>query len=328
MSGRRTVPLVIAAKNEAANIGACVRSARQAAAFAEARWPVSIDVRVVCDDCEDETEALARAAGATTLRSSGGKVIAQRRGAAMKAPYYLFSDADVVLSEDALSALCGAMEVGPQVLAASVPRVPLRPVSSGLVAEAAYLYNLRRGFRTEPGWISGRMFAVRCYDVPGPAPACRDDRYLALERGVVAEDIYLSRSVLQRGGRAALVETTRGAVFFRPPETLRGLYRYYRRLRRELERTDALFPLLRALHVVRRVDTAALASAPRRERSLFRVFVATMRAFEVIYLVDRAYHRRVLRRSGAAWPVVEESKRQIVPSEIPGLPELPEDLRG
>lgn len=295
------IPVVVVAKNEERAIGACL----DALATAGPRFVV----RVVCDDCTDGTEAIARARGVDVLRSSGGKIAAQRLGSSGDAPYHVFCDADVVVSPDALSALTNALE-DPRVLAASVPRVPVPPTRRTWLAEAVYVYNLRRGFRTEAGWISGRLFAVRRYDVPD-VRGCAGDRWLALEGGLVAEDLYLSRRARHEGGPDALVETARGAVYFRPPETLRSVYRYYRRLRRELERTDALVPALRGVHVSRATDLAALARAPLHEQRAFARFERTIRALDVVYRSERWLRRHVLRRPGVTWPRVDESKDAI-----------------
>ena len=295
------IPVVVAAKNEERAIGACLDSLAAAGP--------GFVVRVVCDDCTDGTEAIARARGVEVLRSSGGKIAAQRLGSRGDAPYHIFCDADVVVSPDALPALVTAL-ADPCVLAASVPRVPVRPIRRSWLSEAAYVYNLRRGFRTEAGWISGRLFAVRRYDVPD-VRGCPGDRWLALEGGLVAEDLYLSRRARHEGGPDAIVETVRGAVYFRPPETLRGVYRYYRRLRRELERTDALVPALRGGHVSRVTDLAALARALPNERRAFARFERTFRALDVVYRTERWLRRYVLRRPGITWPRVDESKGAI-----------------
>ncbi|MEO6953910.1 MAG: glycosyltransferase [Polyangia bacterium] len=305
------IPVVVAAKNEESAIGACLEALLRAVEHAR---PLDLAIRVVCDDCTDATEAIARAHGVEVVRSSGGKIAAQRLGSDVDAPFYVFCDADVVVSPDALVALTEAM-ADPRVLAASVPRVPVRPLRRTALAEAAYVYNLRRGFRVEAGWISGRLFAVRRYDVPD-VRGDAGDRFLSLERGLLAEDLYLSRRARHEGGPEAIVETTAGRAYFRPPETLRGLYRYYRRLRRESERTDALVPELRSAVVHRRTDRRALERAPLHEQRAFHLFLRTIRLLEVGYRVERAV-RRVLRRPGSAWARVEESKRGIEACELP-----------
>lgn len=306
------ISVVVAAKNEASAIGACLDALARAV---ERARPTPFSVRVVCDDCTDTTEQIARTRGVEVLRSSGGKIAAQRLGCSgMDAPYHVFCDADVVVSPDALVALADAMR-DPRVLAASVPRVPVRPARTTAIAHASYVYNLRRGFRIEPGWISGRLFAVRRHEIPTVRGA-DGDRFLALERGLVAEDLYLSRRARHEGGPDAIVETTHGRVYFRPPETVRGLYRYYRRLRREGQRTDALAPELRGGAVHRRTDHGALARAPVHEQRAFALFQHTIRLLEVVYRVERAV-RRTIGRPGAAWPRVEESKRGIEPCELP-----------
>jgi glycosyltransferase involved in cell wall biosynthesis len=61
--GIRRVGVVIPAYDEAATVGACVRSVAAAAA----RCPVEVRIVVVADSCSDDTAAVARSAGASVV---------------------------------------------------------------------------------------------------------------------------------------------------------------------------------------------------------------------------------------------------------------------
>jgi hypothetical protein len=106
-----------------------------------------------------------------------------------------------------------------------------------------------------------------------------------------------------------LVETPMGEVFFRPPETLAGMYRYYLRLRRELERTDALFPETRDVH--RRFGSRTpdlLARAGVGDRIAWTVFHACLSLCRVRYRADRFLQRHGRGGVRDAWQPIPETK--------------------
>ncbi len=90
------------------------------------------------------------------------------------------------------------------------------------------------------------------------------------------------------------------------------MYRYYRRMRRELERVSLLFPELEAAHLTygtRRGDQ--LASASVADRMAWAEFQAWLALCRVAYHVERTYWRRLSRTTHQAWPPVEETKHSL-----------------
>jgi len=123
------------------------------------------------------------------------------------------------------------------------------------------------------------------------------------------DDIYLSRRVVAEHGPDALVETPLGCVQFRAPETWRGMYRYYRRMRMELERVSALFPELDAAHArfgSRPADRLATATAG--ERRAYARFQRALLVCRAGYRLERAWYQRVARSTCQPWPPIEETK--------------------
>lgn len=309
------VPVTVAAKNEERSLPACLAALLASARHAEARLPLRFDVLVVADDCTDGTEAVAaRCSGVRCTRSSGGKVEAQRRGV-RPGPFQVFCDADVLPAEDTLLALARALLFEPGVFVAFPPKRPLPPRRSSLLARALHLYNLRHGWSSQRTWFNGKCFAIREWtapsleDVARRAAALPHDPFLDLRAGLVADDVFLSRHAVLHHGVAALAEVRCGPLEFRAPETLRGMYRYYRRLRRELERIDLLFPETRAVHRqfgARRQDL--LHAAPPRERLLHGVFQAALLLCRLAYRGERSCVRNAVWRPGDSWRPIEESK--------------------
>ncbi len=313
------VPVTIAAKNEAQALGPCLDALLIAARYAAERGIVC-ELLVVLDDCTDDTEAVARARGVRTIRASGGKVEAQRAGL-RDGPFGVFVDADVLLTPPTLAALVEAMLAAPGAVVAFPPRRPLPPVARGWLAWALHVYNRERGFSSQRTWFNGKCFAMRGWSVPTRAELADRiarlpvDRFHDYAAGLRIDDIYLSRRVVAEHGPAALIETRAGCVVYRAPETWRGMYRYYRRMRMELDRVSALFPELDAAAArfgARRPDR--LAAAPLAGRIAYGLFTLALAGCRVVYRLERAYYQRLARTTCPAWPPVEETKCSLVTS--------------
>lgn len=314
------VPVIVCARNEERSIGATLDALLAAARHAEARGAFRYVLVVVLDDTADGTAAVvARHAGVVTVESHGGKVEAQRAGVRLFAsrppPFVVFCDADVRPSEDALLALSTLLADRAEVQVATCPLRPLAPRRSTPLAAALHTYNRRRGFSSSRTWFNGKLFAMRAWSVPSRAALqprisrLPRDPFYDFDAGLVVDDIYLSRMVLREHGPRAIAETETGCVHFRAPETWRGMNRYYRRMRRELERLDLLFPETRPVHEAhgrRRQDL--LAGAPLRERVHHAIFRAALAACQAAYVSERVWVRHVRRAPREFWPSIAETK--------------------
>lgn len=312
------VPVTIPAKNEARALGPCLDALLASAGDAELCRELRFDFLVVLDDCTDGTAGVARGRGVRTLASTGGKVEAQRKGL-RPGPFSIFVDADVIVTPPTLRALADLMLARPEVVVASPPKLPLAPRSRSPLARALHAYNHARGYSSQRTWFNGKCFAIRRFDVPTrPELAPRvarlpRDRFFDYEAGMRVDDIYLSRSIVAAHGPAALAETTEGCVYFRAPETVRGMYRYYRRMRMELARVSALFPELEPAHArfgARRADR--LAAAPLGEKIGYAGLQLAFGLCGGAYHLERMYYQRVSRHACPAWPPVEETKCSLV----------------
>jgi len=316
-----SIPVIVCAKNEERAIGVTLAALVAACEHAEAASAFRYDVRVVLDDTTDGTAAVvARYPRVTLLESRGGKVEAQRSGLAARPgaptpPFAVFCDADVEPSKDSLLALTLLLDSRPDVQVAMCPLRPLPPRRRSPLARALHTYNLRRGFSSSRTWFNGKLFAMRAWHVPTRASlasrvaALPSDPFYDFAAGVVIDDIFLSRAVVLAHGPGALEETRDGVVLFRAPETWRGMHRYYRRMRRELERQDRLFPETAEAHRRhgrRRADL--LASAPWRERVQNALFSAALLACKAAYVTERAFVRHVRQSPRDPWPAIEETK--------------------
>ncbi len=110
----------------------------------------------------------------------------------------------------------------------------------------------------------------------------------------MADDVWLSRWLLAQHP-AAIAHVDTDPVVFRPPSTMRGMSRTWRRLRRELDVVDRLFPELPAPGRDRRVELRSLA-----DRVALAVFTAALWACRV--------HAASVNVEDDNWLVVSESK--------------------
>ncbi|HEV7553812.1 MAG TPA: glycosyltransferase [Kofleriaceae bacterium] len=299
------IPLTIAARNEERALGPCLDSYLRAIAVAEQRLDIRIDPLVVLDDTVDGSAAIAASRGIRTITSTGGKVEAQRRGV-RAGPFQLFGDADIVVEPDTILALCTAMLDDDRVWVAVPDKRPLPPLRDTPLARALHVYNAKRGFSSARAWFSGKLFAIRAWNAPDAADIARralalpPSRFHDFAAPLSVDDIYLSRRVVHDHGKAALRETA-GIVWFRAPETWLGMYRYYRRMRRELERIEQLFPELGA-HERRAPDL--LDAAPASERRAWHLFHVALAVCRLAYRVERA-----VGRASDPWPAIAETKQ-------------------
>jgi hypothetical protein len=314
------IPVAVTARNEENTIAACLQALRRAIAYAEDRLPLRFALAAVLNDCTDRTEERARAVpGVEILHSTGGKIEAQR-SAVRPAPFVVFADADIHVEENVLCELSRVLLDDSAVQVAYPSKVPLRPRSRSLLAEALYVYNLRDGFQTPRRYFNGKCFAIRAWSAPTLAELAPRlavlprDNFYQFHAGLRVDDIYLSRLILERHGPGAIREVPGATIYFRPPETLVGMYRYCKRMRMEIERLDVLFPELRAVHALhgrRAVDRAALRRAPPRERFLWRYFHAALGLCRAWYRIERFFYRRLARGSCPTWNPITETKVPI-----------------
>jgi glycosyltransferase involved in cell wall biosynthesis len=318
------IPLVVTAKNEERALGACLDSLLASAAFALENKGICFDPVVILDDCTDATAAVAASRGVRTIASSGGKVEAQRAGLRAGAAFQIFADADIAVEVETLAALARAMD-DPSVEVACPPRRPVAPARRTPIARAIHVYNAHRGFSAQRSWFNGKLFAIRRWAIPTRAELAPrlanlpPDRFYQAHLGLRVDDIYLSRLIVREHGPGAIRETDEGALWFRPPETLRGMYRYFRRMRMEVERLDRIFPETRPTHEkhgIRRTDPAAVARATAGERRLFRLFQAAVKGCEVAYAAERAFYLHLARSPIDDWTPIAETKRPIAAADM------------
>jgi hypothetical protein len=281
---------------------------------AEAELPVRFDLVAVLDDCTDETGGIARSfSRVRTVASTGGLVEAQRQ-VANTTSFVVFSDADILIGETAVSAICRAMLENPALQVAYPRKTPLPPRRRTLLSSALYCYNRVNGFQDRRRYFNGRFFAIRDWRVPTLAelqPRLAQlprDGFYDFHAGMRIDDIFLSRDILSRYGADAIRELGDGEIFFRPPETFGGMYHTYRRMRLEIERLNILFPETVPVHQQRRYNRAAERRAPLRDRFWWRWFRAWLALCVARYRLERIYYRRFASRPCPAWPVIEETK--------------------
>ncbi|GAA5145299.1 glycosyltransferase [Nocardioides marinquilinus] len=212
-----TVAVLLPARDEAARVGACVRSL-----VAAARHHGDAGVVVLDDGSSDGTAALAREAGADEVLAGAptpagwaGKpwACAQLAAAADDADVLLFVDADVVLDPAAVSATVHLLRATGLDLVCPYPRQQAGTPSERLVQpllQWSWLSTLplglaERSARPSLGAANGQLLAVdaAAYRRAGGHGAVRDE---------VLEDLALLRAVKAAGGRGVVADGTHVAT--------------------------------------------------------------------------------------------------------------------
>ena len=312
------IPIGITARNEAKNILALLDSLRAAIKTATAALGVRYEMHVLLNDNTDETPRLLTGVPAVRVwHTQGGIVEAQRtlvrRHAS--APFIIFSDADILVSPDALLEVTRAMLADERVEIAYAEKVPIRPVRRTLLARALYFYNLREGYQTARHYFNGQFFAIRHWAIPRPEELTweRDNAFLNLAAGIRVDDIYISRILLRDRGPEAM-RCVPAAIRYRPPETLSGMFRKYQRMRLEIERMDALFPDSRAAPFRwgrRRFDALKFRQAPLDEKLCYFVFWSTLCLCRIAYRAQRAWYMYFTKQPCPTWQPVIETKEPL-----------------
>ncbi len=318
---RLIIPIGITARDEAANILGLLCSMRVAISRASQELACTFHIHVLLNDNRDNTaQLLAAFHDITVWHTSGGIVEAQRTLAQFCgrwAPFLVFSDADILVDPEALLEVSRAMLTCPELEIAYAEKRPLPPVHQTTLATALYLYNLREGYQTTRHYCNGQFFAIRRWDIPTAAALnwdrTRDTPFLNLAAGIRVDDIYLSRDVLSRAGPGA-IQCVPADIFYRPPATLRGMFRKYQRMRLELERLDHYFPAMRSAHMRwgrRGHDKSKVSNASIVEQMHFRVFQAALILCKVAYHVQRWYFTHLSPVPCPTWFPITETKEQI-----------------
>jgi glycosyltransferase involved in cell wall biosynthesis len=318
-----TITIGVTARNEEACIGGTLESLLRSVAFAEAHGVARFEVIAILDECTDGTERVVGGFPRVgVIHSRGGLIEAQRR-IATRRPFVIFSDADILIGENVVAALASTMIAEPTLQVAYPRKHPMQPVRRSLMASALYCYNRVEGFQRARRYFNGKLFAIRDWRAPTLAELAPRlaqlprDRFYDFHSGMRVDDIWLSRDILMRHGADAIRELPDAEIHYRPPETFRGMYRMYLRMRREIERLDRMFPETRPVHHQRGHDREAERNAPLRDRFLWRVFNAALRVCKMRYSAERFYYQRIANDECSAWKPVTESKVALSAGSVP-----------
>ncbi|MCY3958966.1 MAG: glycosyltransferase [Chloroflexi bacterium] len=261
---RPPVTFVIAAHNEAALIGAKVRS------ILNLDYPADrLDCIVACDGCTDDTPAVARAAGDARLHvlelpRHRGKLAAIRAALPhVRGEVIAFTDANAILEQDALSHLVVPFADSDVVVVSGAKQVSNGP-------EAIYWryerwLRVRESASGSVAGADGALYAVRATAVDASA------------RPGAADDLLISLRAAQAGGRIVFAPNARTTETASP-----GAARAFAARTRTV--SGALFALASLPHLLR----------PRRNdlwwkltgHKLLRIAAPLLMAVGTIVLID------------------------------------------
>lgn len=209
-----SVVAIIPARDEAAMVSRTVPT------VLGQQYAGAFDVMVVDDASEDETGALARAAGATVVTGDGpppgwvGKVAAMQRGvqAAGAPEFYLFTDADIAYPPHALADLVRAAMTADLVLTSQMVRLRAQsPWERWLVPAFVYFFAQLYPFRRVNGRGRTAAAAGGCMLVRREALEAAGG--LAMIKNALIDDVSLGRLLKPHGriwlGLSPTIESVR-----------------------------------------------------------------------------------------------------------------------
>ena len=311
------ITVAVTAKNEAGTIAECLQSLINSIERAESKGATRFNLIVVLDDCTDNTEAIAKTFPRVTITHSSGGLVEAQRSVGPLSPFVIFSDADIIVSSETIGKVTDAMLTDPNLQVAYPQKKPRNPARKTPLAFALHTYNLHDGFETKRNHFNGKLFAIRNWKIPTHEELSEridslpHDNFYHFESGILADDIYLSKSVLKEHGPDAIREIADALIHYQAPETFEGMHRYYRRMRMELERMSYLFPEFNATpsrHPKRRTDWDRLKTASFSQQMGWLIFQAVFRVCKLRYRLERIYYTRFSLRPCPFWPTVVETK--------------------
>lgn len=311
------VPVGVTARNEAPSLPVYLQHLRRAIRFAEQKLPVTFEIHVLLNDTTDDSEEiLSRESNIQVWQTPKGLVEAQRFFASLQKekPFVIFSDADILMEENSLAALCESLLSDDSVQISYVEKKPLPPRNKNPLAQSLYLYNLNNGYQSKRHYLNGQLFAIRHWNIPTVDELSwdksKDSAFLNLQAGIRCDDIYLSRDILARFGPEA-IRCVEASLWYRPPETIVGMYRKYQRMRLEIERLHVYFPPTVAVHSrwgQRRLVLGKILSRELPEVFYYTVFLGALYACKMWYFLEKTYYSYFSKSYCPTWKPVVETK--------------------
>lgn len=314
------IPIGVTARNEISNLSGLIKSLRTSIEYAERHLPCNFDLTIILNDNTDESSKLLQSLSVPFLETSGGLVEAQRVFANLnkESPFLIFSDADIRLEENAVFEVTKPFFDNSSVCITYAEKIPLKPTRRTFLAEALYLYNLNNGYQGPRHYFNGQFFGIRQWSIPRPNEIHwrpeQNNPFLHLEAGVRCDDIYLSRRVLYEKGPTAICQVPT-SIYYRPPETLQGMYRKYQRMILEIERLDVLFPEMKPTHQKwgrRKFRFDILRTKSLIEIMAYGWFILHLRICQIFYKIEKIYFSNFSKTACPTWKPVIETKSEIL----------------
>lgn len=308
------IPVGITARNEALQLPSLLKSLRSSINYAQKRSNYTFKLCLVLNDNTDNTLDIIDQTDLKIITSRGGIVEAQRALVSHfpNCEKVIFSDADLIISEDAILKLVEASE-SHIIRITYAEKIPLPPRSKTQLAKSLYLYNLNNGYQSHRHYFNGQLFLIKNWHIPLPKELnfqeADNNRFLCLEEGIRCDDIYLSRKFLCDFGPEA-IKVVNAHVFYRPPELLVGMYRKYQRMVLEKERLDFFIPQERQTKIYgkRSLVLSLLLKRPKAEIYYYLIFIFHLRLCKLYYLWQKFIFSYISKSSCPHWLPVEETK--------------------
>lgn len=148
----------------------------------------------------------------------------------------IFLDADIIVEENCIGELV-KNSLGDEIKTSYAVSVPIQRKNQTLIEKSLNLYDTSPGVFSKRKHLHGRTFFIKteAWNIPKTIPK------------LIADDIYLSFSLLETFGCRSIKKVSSAKVFFNQIRTYKDFYNSFRRRSIEINKCFALFPSFKNL---------------------------------------------------------------------------------
>lgn len=327
----------IPAKNEEKSIYDCLISLERSLRFFKS--PHDIDVIVGLHNCIDRSKEKALLAfkrfsspkvSLTCVNAKGyGIVDVQNKiykSGGKKYDFIVFLDADTVINKSHIRNLLNPLLKSPRLQATYAKAIPIISNNS-LIGRVMIVYDSVRSLRNKRLYINGKSFAVREWplvqtNIVAKHRARKISKYkfLGLNRGLLTDDVILSRLVIDKYGIDSIKEVDDAKVFYHPINNLSDFYKFKKRIQTDLKRLSILFPeheYLQKRYFLRKTNWGMFFGQKMSVKVYWLIFIVLNKAINIFLNLKFILNQKLnVIQDEVFWQPTVSTKKDLVKAKL------------
>lgn len=243
-----------------------------------------------------------------------------------KYDYIVFLDADIVINKAHIKNLLNPLITNPNFHAAYANTIPIISKNS-FIGRMMIVYDSFKNLRNKRLYINGKSFAVREWLLVkanrlaiNRAQNISGYHSLELQKGLLTDDIILSRLIVDKYGVKSIKEVLDAKVFYHPINSLPDLYKYNRRIRTDLIRLSFLFPeheYIQKAYFRRKTVWGTFIKQNLSVKIYWLSFIFLNRVINIYLKLRFALNQRLnLFQEGMYWQPTNSTKKDLVKATL------------